>query len=166
MTSCRFPRCCARAHTSKRKRSIDTNASEDLALVPEPELVFWRESAPRAPGPGLGWLQRCDPPLGPLLPNSRDTYSRIVFHPNHFHLSSITRRIRKHGHVLSFRLADSSGLIASPNARLKPPGPDIPRARASPRLIFKKTTRPVSRRASLPTTLPPSLHPALQCQPP
>jgi hypothetical protein len=55
--------------------ALYTNASEELASLPEPELVFCEPQCPILVSGGSG--RRCDPSLGPFLPNSRHTYSTL-----------------------------------------------------------------------------------------
>jgi hypothetical protein len=94
--------------------------------------------APRAPDPRLRWLRRCDPPLGPLLPDSSHTnpniLNRFILHRNRFHLTGITRHIPEHGRAFGARPANTPARDALPSARLKRLGPDISPSRTSPRL--------------------------------
>jgi hypothetical protein len=56
--------------------------------------------APRAPDPRLRWLRRRDPPLGPVLSNTRHTNSNILFRRKHVY-PSITHHIPKYSRALS-----------------------------------------------------------------
>ena len=67
--------------------------------------------APCAPDPRIWWLRRGDPPLGPLLSNSRHADSNILNHflfpRNHVYLPSITQLVPNHSRALSARATNS-----------------------------------------------------------
>src|ERR1700747_1121307 len=95
--------------------------------------------APSASHPRLRWVRRCDPSLGPLLPNTRYIHSNrptLHRHKPNFHI--ISKRILKHTPTLRTHTPSPPARNALPSARLKRLGPDLPPARTPPRLRLER----------------------------